>query len=398
MNKSKIAIYFFPAVFFLLFFSLIFGENLKFAAGQFLASINIYSKSEIIDSGGFGNSFALSSGGSPAASYINEKEGLIFAEKKAEGGWKKEIVDFEAFAGNATSLAFDGKGDPNILYIDFEEEPSVLYGAGKNFSLKLAIKINDNWQIEKIFNSAALSCNLIFDENNTTHISFWSPLKGLMYGKKINGKWKIETVESVGVGWWNDLALGGADKEKFYISYYDFNSKDLLCAFFDDARWQKEIVDFEGDVGRFNSIFADKENNPHISYFDEENSNLKYAIRTDSGWEIETADKEGGERTNILLDEKCNPVISYISSFSGEAEIKFLSEDQVEKNLNEKKDFRVNENNFRLARKNGYIWQIRNIDSGEIGDNSFLIDNNGNIHLLWQNMLSNELKYLNFSF
>lgn len=384
MDKSKIAIFFSLAVFCLVLLSLAFAGNLKFALGQLLASVNIYSKAEIIDSGGFGNSFALSPDGSPSASYINEKEGLIFIQKNGSGNWKKEIVDASAFAGNETSLAFGSEENPNILYID------------KNFFLKLAKKDDEGWQIEKIFAGAALSLKLAFNEKGESFISFWDKNKGAMsFGKKENGEWKIEVIESVEVGWWNDFALNERE-EKFYISYYDFKNKDLLCAFFDNEGLRKELVDFEGDVGRFNSIFTDRENNLHISYFDKENSNLKYAKKIDSGWEIETADKQGGERTNISLDKKGNPVISYISV--GEGETKFLGEEQVEKNLKEKKDFCASSNSFKLARKNGCFWQIRNIDSGEIGDNSLLIDKEGSIHLLWQNLLSDELKYLNFSF
>lgn len=343
----------------ILVFLIFVSEKIRFSFERFLASPEISLSTEIIGEDGFGNSLALSFQKNPAVSFLNEKEGLIFTEK-INGRWRKEIVDPEGLAGNMTSLAFDEKGRPSILYI------------GKDFSLKLATKINKNWKIEKISDGAALSCNLVFNGQGQPNISFWNKNKGaLIFGKREEGKWKIETVDSGQVGWWNDLAID--QNQNPHISYFDFKNKDLLYVFFDGKGWQKEIVDFEGDVGRWNSIVLDKKGLPYISYFDEQNADLKCAKKEKTGWEIRRIDTLGavGERTNIVLDKNGNPVISY---------------------------FDLSNSDFKLVRKGDRGWKIQLIDSkGEVGgDNSILIDKKGNILLLWQDLLKRKLKFLSW--
>ena len=328
-----------------------------FSGGLFLASPKDFLDIEIIDNGGFGNSLALSLEKNPAVSFLDEERGLIFIQKLG-GKWQEEIVDKEALAGNDTSLAFNSKGEANILYID------------KNFSLKLATKINQEWKIEKIVDGAALSLNLLFDKEDNPLISFWLTSKGaLAFAKKVNSKWQIEIVDSGEVGWWNDLAL---DKNQNpHISYFDFKNKDLLYAFFDGLCWRKEVVDFEEDVGRWNSILVQGDE-VYISYFDEGNAKLKYAKKGKGGWEIESIDKSDttGERTNIAQDEDGNLYISY---------------------------FDLSYSDFKLAKKakDDKKWQTFTIDEkGEVGgDNSLLIDKEGNIFLSWQDLSHKKLKY-----
>ncbi|MCD6094773.1 hypothetical protein J7J39_02635 [bacterium] len=340
----------------------VFRERFGFIFNYLLASSTISSNEEIVGDGGFGNSLTISPSGALGISFINERGELIFAHK-IKNHWEREVVDSHILPGNATSVAFDKKGNPNILYISPSnlQKPVKPSETGNSFCLKLATKVNKGWEIKKVFNSAALSSNLLFDRNNICHISFWSPLKGLMYAKKINEKWNIETIDGGRVGWWNSLAL---DKDQHpYISYFDFGNKNLLFIFFNGEKWKKEVVDFGPDIGRWNSISLDKKDIPYISYFDQSNG-LKYAKRVKGGWEIEIIDKKGSERAEIALDKSDNPIILYIQG----------------KNLN-------------LAKKSGYSWQTRTIASGKIGDHSLLIDKKGNIHILWQDLTSGRLKY-----
>lgn len=356
--KIKIEIVFLTFLIALGSLILIYQKKISFSLRQFLASPSDLFKIEIVGDGGFGNSLALNSKGEPAISFTDKEKGLIFTQK-INNQWIEEIVDTRALAGNATSLAFDREGRPNILYID------------KSFSLKLAKKENQNWKIEKIFNGGALSCSLVFDKEGKANISFWNSSKGaLAFGKRVKNKWQIEIVDSGEVGWWNDLVLDG--NQNPHISYFDFKNKDLLYVFFDGKKWQKEIVDFEGDVGSWNSIVIDKENYPHISYFDEGNGDLKYAKRGEGGWEIEKVDFKGlvGERSNLILGEDEIPLISY---------------------------FDIEKGDFKLAKKIGNRWQIQILDfKGKVGgDNSLFFDKKGKLHLIWQDLILERLKYSN---
>ena len=342
-----------------LVFILSSGSEIKISFNSFLAKLDMSSKPEIIAGDGFGNSIALDKSENLSLSFIDEKQGLVFA-KRIEGQWQRRVIDARAKAGNNTSLAFSKHGSANILYIS------------DDFSLKIAKKEGDNWIIEKMAKNVALSCNLIFDIYGTAHISFWdSKESALKYGKFEAGVWKIETVDSWKIGWWNSLVLDS--NQNPHISYYDFESQDLLYVYFDGGNWNKDTVDFKGDVGRFNSIVLDKKNKPHISYFDKSEGNLKYAVKGKGGWQSEAIDEKGvvGERTNIILGENENPVISYFCPIKGE---------------------------LKLARKiESRDWKIEVVDSGlkkdEGVDNSIILNKN-KLSLAWQDLVSGQLKYL----
>lgn len=319
---------------------------------------------EIVGQDGFGNSLILDSLNKPKVSYIQSNGNLVFAEK-TNGIWKEEVVEKNSLPGTDTSLARDRNDNYFILYFT------------KKGSLSLAAKEKNSWKVEEIFNDASLSCNLIFDNNNIPHISFWSPKNGLLYGKKENGKWKIEIIDYGKVGWWNDLSLD--KKNNPHISYFDFGRKNLLYLYFDGNYWKKEIVDFGEDVGRYNSIYLERGNVPIISYFDDREGILKIAKKSYGGWILEKVDNKGivGEETSITGKDQ-NFIISYVG---------------------------LSDNSFRIAEKINNKWYISIIDKkddftvknikGEIGgNNSVFLDGDGKLHLLWQDLLSDKLKYI----
>lgn len=330
-----------------------------------LASLAYRKNIEEIGKGGFDNSLVLNKKGEPIIAFI-DKENKLILKKKTNGIWQKKVIDKNALAGNKTSLALDSAENIYILYID------------KNHSLNLVRQEKDGWIFEKVFDNASLSCNLIFDKEGILHISFWSPKNGLVYGIKKENNWKIETIDYGEVGWWNSLALD--NNQNPHISYFDFQEKRLFYLFFDGKNWQKEVVDKKGEVGSWNSLAIDTENNPTISYFDETNGNLKVAKKMDGGWFIETIDKEGvvGVGTNIVLKDSQEPVVAYAG---------------------------LSDNSFRVAKKTKDSWKIFIVDKnnlatkraikGEVGvNNSIAIDNKGNFYLLWQDFFLEELKYL----
>lgn len=319
---------------------------------------------EVVGRDGFGNSLLLNSLDEPKASYIQSNGNLVFAEK-TNGIWRKEVIVKNGLPGPNISLARDRDDNYYILYFT------------KEGSLSLATKEKNSWKVEEIFYDASLSCNLVFDNNDIPHISFWSPQNGLLYGTKENGKWKIDIIDYGKVGWWNDLFLDKEDNP--HISYFDFERKSLLYLYFNGNYWKKETVDFGEDVGRYNSIYLERGDVPIISYFNAKEGILKVAKKSYGGWILEKVDSEGivGEETNITGKDQ-NFIISYVG---------------------------LSDNSFRIAEKVNDKWHVSIIDKkddftaknikGEIGgSNSVFLDRSGKLHLLWQDLLNDKLKYI----
>ena len=338
---------------------------------NFLAALS-QKKIEKIDQDGFGNSLFVNQNNIPFISYVLENGDLIFAQKNNRE-WQKEIVADDAFAGHKTSLAVDKNGLIAILYINKKNQLKL---ATKKYTNKKNKKY-EKWEFENISNNAALSCNLVFDDKNNPHISFWSPGVGILYAKKEKGKWPIEVLDSGEVGWWNDISLD--KKQQPHISYFDFKNGALLYLEKENGQWKKETVDFGKDTGRWNAILIDKNENVFISYVDADVGILKIAKKTKGGWSVEKIDDGGiiGEQTNISLDEKENLVVSYSV---------------------------LSDNTFRIAKKINNNWVVSIVDmgtslpqkkiKGDIGRNSSLfIDKEGKIYLLWQDLSQKKLKY-----
>jgi len=360
MPKAKTQMIFL-FVFFILFLILFLFGNLKISLTASLTE----RKFDLLNENGFGGSIFVDMQKRPFISFINEKGELVLMEKE-NNFWKKEIVSQDGFFGAKTTIKENKKGEIFILYVN------------KNGILKLAVKKDGSWNFEDIFKGAFLYSSLFINKDDRLYVSFWVPKEGIFYGIKECDKWKVELVDGGEVGWWNSLSV---DKNgRPHISYFDFKNKDLLYLFFNGKFWEKEIVDFEGDVGRWNSIFLDEKDEPWISYFDMTNGDLKVAKKENKGWLIEKVDTKGvvGERNNIIFsNDKKTPIISYVNG---------------------------SDNSFRIAKKINNFWQIFIVEEsfkitskgikGEIGgDNSIFIDNEGYLHLLWQNLFEKNLRY-----
>jgi hypothetical protein len=99
-----------------------------------------------------------------------------------------------------------------------------------------------------------------------------------------------------------------------YVSYYDAENTDLMCAKRIGDTWGTKIVEWtEDNVGWHTSIAIDSDNNAHISCFQSSSDDLHYAVETDDGWLTEVVDSEAdvGRQTSIAVDTQGNPHISY---------------------------------------------------------------------------------------
>jgi hypothetical protein len=90
------------------------NNDLRFASWSLFFGWN----STLVDTdwAGAPSSLALDSAGRPAIAYHSYNNGLMFAERLANGSWSTEMVDNDINAGQFVSLAFDQSGQPHIAY------------------------------------------------------------------------------------------------------------------------------------------------------------------------------------------------------------------------------------------------------------------------------------------
>jgi hypothetical protein len=139
--------------------------------------------------------------------------------------------------------------------------------------------------------------------------------------------WNIQTVDDVDdVGAYNSLAFDSNDNPR--ISYYDSTHGDLKYARLNSGTWT--IVDVDADdslatnVGAYNSLAFDSNDNPRISYYDSTHGDLKYARLNSGTWTIVDVDADDDITTNVgmysslVFDSNGNPGISYYDSTHGD--------------------------------------------------------------------------------
>jgi hypothetical protein len=117
--------------------------------------------------------------------------------------------------------------------------------------------------------------------------------------------------------------------DRVHITYLDMTDDQLLYITDEGGRWASSIVDAEGDVGSYSSIFVDEDFTVHIAYYDASLHALKYANDAD-GWDIEVVDNAThvGKAPALAVDsfgdahivywDESQGILKYASDVGGE--------------------------------------------------------------------------------
>jgi hypothetical protein len=274
-------------------------------------------------------SLALDDSGNPRISYYRFDTGdLKYAwcdtGCDVSGNWNTVPVDSAGDAGEYTSLALDGSGNPRMSYYAFDT------GALKYAWCDAGCDNSSNWNRLTVNSAGTVGADtsLALDGSWNPRISYHDDVNNnLQYtwcdvNCANTGNWTAETVASTGdVGLYTSLVLDGSGNPR--VSYYKYDTDDLNYAWCDTGcdnpgNWNSIMVDSEDNVGLYTSLALDSSNNPRISYQDGTSLDLYYtwcdAGCDDPGnWNRVTVDSAGtvGVDTSLALDSSDNPRISY---------------------------------------------------------------------------------------
>lgn len=171
---------------------------------------------------------------------------------------------------------------------------------------------------------------IVIDSQGKPHISaiFPKDFEGTgveYYGLDASGQWMVEIVGSVPLTYQFGTSIAIDPQGIPHITFYTPDSKDLALASRTETGWTINIVDDDGNNGRFAALIIDEEGRFHISYIQQGDGTsvvVKYANRgsDDTDWDISevgmldsiTYGFVGARNiTSLALDSNGNPWIAY---------------------------------------------------------------------------------------
>lgn len=191
--------------------------------------------------------------------------------------------------GYGCKLVLDAQDNPTILYVGTPDQD----GQGEDrTSVRMARKEGNDWQVEIIdiledWTAESLSAAVAPD--GTIGVAYFmeevdetSYPDHLRYAyRQSDGEWEIDIVDlSSHCGDYPSLAFDIDSRP--VIAYYDIHAnsgphrtrKDLKFARFENDRWIKETVASAGDIGRYNTVWVDANNNAYICTYEYNNQQI----------------------------------------------------------------------------------------------------------------------------
>jgi len=214
-------------------------------------------------------------------------DGTLFAHVRHAvfrgGVWEARTIDSTGQTGKYNAMVGDEEGYPHICYADYSNG-ILKYGKWTSQGWEL-FTVEEGTSGEDANTRVGLGCSLV-ETAGQVQMSFEDTKSGvgsagqLRYAKLVNGRWLIETVDSVVTfsGWQSTHTSLALDQDGFpHISYED--SGTLKHAYWDGKAWHVQVIATAGNEPyRYSSIAIDQQNTIYISYRDPLDSSLKVAI------------------------------------------------------------------------------------------------------------------------
>lgn len=233
---------------------------------------------------------AIDTAGLPAIAWLVEEleEGFV-AYAAAAQGWDEDRF-VEGYFYGPIGLDFDPAGDPHVAYHDHQAN-SFQPELG---DLTHAVRRLGDWDIEAAADDGhdgwdttiTIGTDGVVRAAGIDPQQFQSP-DGVEYYELTEDGWQITAIGSGPIEYEWNVSLAVSDTGRVALSYHDNNTRQLVFAELDDGSWSLDIVDSDGDAGRFSSLAFDAAGTAHISYFAADEGTVRYATEAADGWLIE---------------------------------------------------------------------------------------------------------------
>ncbi|GMQ78614.1 MAG: hypothetical protein BMS9Abin02_1137 [Anaerolineae bacterium] len=221
-----------------------------------------------------------------------DEQGGVFYGNNASGNFEVEKVSEGYFYG-PLDLAVGPEGVPYIAYHDHQD-------TGFNPELGdevVAILRDGSWDLETVKDAGhdGWDNSIVVDGAGNWYTAAVDPSQfnsesGVEYATNAGGAISVVEVGSGPIVYEFGTSIQLDQDNLPGVAYYDNNLQGLAYAKFDGSSWSVEIVDANGDAGRYASLAYDANGSPSISYFvfDGPNSGtVRFATLDGGEWIIE---------------------------------------------------------------------------------------------------------------
>lgn len=241
--------------------------------------------------------FDLDANGNAHLAYLTEEEmGGIFYATNSSGDFDIENVAQGYFYG-PVDLALGSDGTPFIAYHDHQDT-----GFDPNLGDEVVAILRDgNWELVTVEDVGhdGWDNSIFVDGDGNWHTVAIDPAQfgsqaGVEYATNAGGGVKVSQVGSGPIVYEFGTSIQLDNDGLPGIAYYDQDETAQAYARFDGNQWTVELVDQNGDAGRYSNLIYDTDNNPHISYYvfdGETTGDVRHAWWDGSEWQIENVDR-----------------------------------------------------------------------------------------------------------
>ncbi|MCH8340431.1 MAG: hypothetical protein IIA51_02615 [Chloroflexi bacterium] len=237
--------------------------------------------------------FAMDAEGVAHVTFLTEADrGALFYAQNRNGDFEVETVVGGYFYG-PIDLALNPSGEPLIAYHDHQ---------GLQFDPALGDEViaqltESGWELTTVADDGhdGWDNSIVVDEAGVWHTAAIDPSQfgsgsGVEYATLVDGAVVVVEVGSGPIKYEFATSIQLDPSGSPAVVYYNDRDQQLEFASLGADGWSVEVVDNQGDVGRYASLIFDTDGTPHIAYYvaeSRESGTVRHAWQDTSGWQIE---------------------------------------------------------------------------------------------------------------